>query len=639
MVKKRVLSLLISLVAILTMSFMIGGAEVSAATLAKPTVTITKTSATSVKVSWSKVKNAKSYTVYQSTNKSSGFKSVKTTTSSYATISKLTCGKTYYFKVKAVNGKNSSISAVKSIKVVPLQVKGVNFSECSKVAWSKSSGASGYEVYSSKTKTGTYSKVTATTRLYYRNSGLATGAVRYYKVRAYKTVNSKKVYGSFSSIIKGSIKHTPESSWVIVKKPTCNTKGTRVNTCAYCSKQITEVMPADSSLHAYVKTVVPFDSAHCPFTRYTCKQCGDVYDTEAKNHKVASKVTAPTCTEGGYTTTECTRDGCGYSVVSDATEPKGHNYQWVEYENAPVEGYLIKVCSDCKAADTGEIDMTCYIDLTEKTVSIPSLASFGSSSSVEEGVINKLDINPDGISSYEITGEAENLTIDINADKNVEIKLNNATVNNQGMDCFDIKNKSTEVDELGEAVVPKVSISIKDGTENCLKSTISGNAIESSCQLEIKGHGVLNIDTVSTSINCTGKIEIKNATVNITSKNRGIDTKSETKNSAGLIISTDYSNITIKPNATLVINSADDGIRCKNMEITELAEGDVDSVIDITSGSDGIQIEGKKGVTANSGLITINAGKYAFNCKAELINFGANVSRENCHGASGFSKI
>lgn len=320
-------------------------------------------------------------------------------------------------------------------------------------------------------------------------------------------------------------------------------------------------------------------------------------------------------------------------VPIDGENPLGHTFnEYKELEN----GYRQYYCSVCKVL--GEIDYTCYIDLTNKTISVNSVASFGSSTTASEGVKDKLDLTPDGVSNYEITGSATNITIDVNADRDVEIKLNGVTITNDTKDCFDIKNKSTAVDKVtGEAIVPWVSISAKDGTVNTLKTISGGNAIETSCKLELKGRGVLNMDTAKTSINSVAKVEIKNLTLNIKSQERGIDTEYNILNEAGFVRDTVYSNIEIKPNANITINSTNDGIRCKNMTITELSEGDVDTVINITAGSDGIQLEGKTGIVFYSGDITINA-MYAFNCKKGEIVFNNGVSSANCKGTSGFAK-
>lgn len=687
MKKSKILSVLISLVMLVSAFAMLGGIEAHAASVSKPTVTLSNASATSVKVTWCKATNAKKYTVYKSTSKSSGFKEIKTTTSTSFTSTGLTCGKTYYFKVKAINGSSSSTSAVKSIKVKPLQVKGLKIEKsCNslKLSWAKQANITGYEVYSSSSKSGTYSKIATVTANSYKNAGLKLGTTRYYKVRAYKTVNGKKIFGSYSAIASGKTytAHEPASSWIITKKPTCASTGTKTNTCAICNSKITVTVPKSDD-HSYVASTVPATKQNCAYTRYTCSLCGDIYNTEIKAHKFTEDVTKPTCTKKGYTVFTCSRSNCGYEYKGNETKLIPHNYQEVsvkktctaepitvnkcsvcskyvaedltELDFTPIEsnpdghsfdknqtvkteeGYVVPICDVCKQKVTEATDYTCYIDLTNQTISVPATASYN-----EAG--DKLDLTPDDkTKAYEITGTASDITIDVNADRNMEIKLNGVEITNASKDCFDIKNKSTEtkVDSEGATVpvIPNVAISAKDGTENKLKATVSGNAIESSCNLELKGHGELVIDTVSTSISCTAKIEMKNLTLDINSKNRGIDTKSETKNDAGLIISTDYSNITINPNAVIKITSNDDGVRCKNMEITALGEGDIDSVVTITSTvGDGIQLEGKKGIAVNSGNITIKAGKYAFNCKATLVIFADGVSKENCKGTSGFSK-
>ncbi|MBV7505096.1 S8 family serine peptidase [Bacillus sp. sid0103] len=78
-----------------------------------------KASSTSIKVSWSKVSGASGYEVYRATSKSGSYTKVTTTTSGSYTNSKLTKGKTYYYKVRAyrtVSGSKvySSYSSVVS---------------------------------------------------------------------------------------------------------------------------------------------------------------------------------------------------------------------------------------------------------------------------------------------------------------------------------------------------------------------------------------------------------------------------------------------------------------------------------------------------------------------------------------------
>lgn len=69
--------------------------------------------------------------------------------------------------------------------------------------WKKSSDATGYEIYRSTKKSGTYKKIKiikSRNTLKYTNSKLKKGKRYYYKIRAYKTVNGKKYYSGYSAV-------------------------------------------------------------------------------------------------------------------------------------------------------------------------------------------------------------------------------------------------------------------------------------------------------------------------------------------------------------------------------------------------------------------------------------------------------
>ena len=72
--------------------------------------------------------------------------------------------------------------------------------------WSKVKGADGYQVYASDSKNGTYTRIKITKGTGATDESLLTGKTRYYKVRAYRKVNGKAVYGSFSKIKKVTVK-------------------------------------------------------------------------------------------------------------------------------------------------------------------------------------------------------------------------------------------------------------------------------------------------------------------------------------------------------------------------------------------------------------------------------------------------
>ena len=194
----------------------------------KPVVTVTKpgkvavkkavsTSYSSVKLTWSKVKNATGYQIYRATSKGGSYKLVKTisknTTISY-TDQKLTTGKTYYYKVRAyvksgskkVYGSNSKICSAKPVPAATtsLTVKRASSTKA-KLQWKKVAGASGYVVYRSSSKNGTYTAVkslTSAKKLTYTDTKVKKGKAYYYKVRAYRVVKGKRVYGAYSAIKK-----------------------------------------------------------------------------------------------------------------------------------------------------------------------------------------------------------------------------------------------------------------------------------------------------------------------------------------------------------------------------------------------------------------------------------------------------
>ncbi|MCC3866126.1 DUF5011 domain-containing protein, partial [Terrisporobacter petrolearius] len=165
------------------------------------------------KVTWSKVSGTSGYEVYRATSKTGKY-SLKKTVKSGSTLSYsntgLTTGKTYYYKVRAykvVDGKKQYGNFSQVVSSSPkLFTPSVTLSKGSKkatVKWKKISGASGYEIYRSNSKSATYSKVKSVSRgstTSYTNRGLTSKKVYYYKIRAYRTVNGKKVYSSYSSI-------------------------------------------------------------------------------------------------------------------------------------------------------------------------------------------------------------------------------------------------------------------------------------------------------------------------------------------------------------------------------------------------------------------------------------------------------
>lgn len=177
-----------------------------------PTAKVDVASYNSNKITWNKVSKASGYQVYRSTSKDGKYASIKTiksgSTVSY-TDAKLTTGKTYYYKVRAyktVNGSKTYSSYSKIVSAKPkLITPSATLSSKNKkvyVKWNKVSGASGYQVYRATSKNGKYSlaKAVNSSTTSYTNTSVSKNKGYYYKVRAYKKVDGKKVYSLYSSI-------------------------------------------------------------------------------------------------------------------------------------------------------------------------------------------------------------------------------------------------------------------------------------------------------------------------------------------------------------------------------------------------------------------------------------------------------
>ncbi|MGN0522744.1 MAG: fibronectin type III domain-containing protein [Eubacterium sp.] len=166
---------------------------------------------TSLKLSWSKVSGASGYQLQQLSGDT--YKTKATTSSTSATVSNLLAGKNYKFRVRAyktVNGKKYYSSwkyllTCTKPKTVTLSSLTTYSTHKIKASWKKVGGyASGYQIYWAKDKN--FKNVVAKTTvsgqntLSYTGKGFTKGKKYYVKVRAYKTVNGTKYYGSWSNV-------------------------------------------------------------------------------------------------------------------------------------------------------------------------------------------------------------------------------------------------------------------------------------------------------------------------------------------------------------------------------------------------------------------------------------------------------
>lgn len=169
----------------------------------------------SVKVTFSKIKGAKQYIIYRSTNAKKGYKKIGTTKKNSFVDKKVKNAKTYYYKVK-VKGKTTSYNSVLSkkyakIKVLARPAVKVKASKGRKltVSWKKIKGAKGYVVYTSTKKTKGFKAVkTLKKQKLVKTTIRAKKNVKklYVKVRPYYTEKGKKIYGPYSNTMLVKVK-------------------------------------------------------------------------------------------------------------------------------------------------------------------------------------------------------------------------------------------------------------------------------------------------------------------------------------------------------------------------------------------------------------------------------------------------
>ncbi len=172
----------------------------------------------SVKISWKKSETASGYAVLRATSKSGKYKTLKIIESSKTlnyTDKTVGAGKTYYYKVIAFK----TVSSVRYTSVSSEILKTVSAPKAPKIksnsnksgkkaylSWSKASGSSGYKVYMSTKKSSGFKAVYTGSKISFTKKSLKKKKTYYFKIKAYKTIGSKKIYSEYSKRVSIKIK-------------------------------------------------------------------------------------------------------------------------------------------------------------------------------------------------------------------------------------------------------------------------------------------------------------------------------------------------------------------------------------------------------------------------------------------------
>ena len=163
-------------------------------------------------LTWRAIEGVDGYEIWCKGPNASTYTLLKKVSPNTCTIGKRNTGKYYSYQIRAykkINGTTEygEYSAVKKAKAVPAKtiLKSVKRANKKKVTikWTKVAGANGYQIYYS-TKKGSGYKLLTTVKKGTTTSvkvNVAKGKRFYYKIRAYRNVSKKPVYGGYSEIL------------------------------------------------------------------------------------------------------------------------------------------------------------------------------------------------------------------------------------------------------------------------------------------------------------------------------------------------------------------------------------------------------------------------------------------------------
>ena len=179
---------------------------------------LTATQSTSyVKLTWDKAPGAAGYSVYRYDKATDSYKKLKATTALTYTDKDVKAGTKYTYKVVPYGrSRLNNVYYSKGNIIIETATKtstpSITVTSSSKtkalVKWNNVSGESGYQVWYSTSKDGTYkrfgnAKANATSLTV---TGLTSGKTYYFKVRTYTKTDSGYVYGSWSNIKSVKVK-------------------------------------------------------------------------------------------------------------------------------------------------------------------------------------------------------------------------------------------------------------------------------------------------------------------------------------------------------------------------------------------------------------------------------------------------
>lgn len=231
-------------------------------------------------------------------------------------------------------------------------------------------------------------------------------------------------------------------SWdkgTLVTNATCTGEGVMEYRCTRCGYHRLDADPADGH--------IPGAPATCTEPQL-CTRCGAVLE-KALGHDYKSEVTAPTCTEMGYTTNTCTR--CGDTNKTDYTEPAGHKpSDWIidKQPTTDSEGSKHKECTVC-----GE---------KLETQPIEKIYNSATTDSKGEAIVGGYLVT---VTDTDTKNPVANAAVALHKDNSISIRLPNSRL-------LDYADQTTVTVQLvkDKSAVPGMSIAVTDKNDNYASS-------------------------------------------------------------------------------------------------------------------------------------------------------------------------
>ena len=167
------------------------------------------------------------------------------------------------------------------------------------------------------------------------------------------------------------------SEWTREKEPTCTEPGSETSVCpeAGCGKTFTREIPALGHSWDEGKVTKPATEAEDGVKTFTCTRCGETKTETIHSYKAV--VTAPTCTEKGYTTHTC---ACGDSYVDTYVDALGHAWDNGKVTKEPTEtetGVKTFTCTRCGETRTETMPVIPHVHSYKDVVTAPTCTAKG----------------------------------------------------------------------------------------------------------------------------------------------------------------------------------------------------------------------------------------------------------------------